>query len=278
MKFNESDMTAVTREGLIEIQVEIWGSLLEFCNKLTPTDWKKQTNCPTWTVKDCLSHLVGIESRLLGYSVPKIEINESDHVNNSQGLTNEIDVVSRRSNSPEDIVNEFMSVTAMRTAYLKAEDDFSVEAESPVGIGSLSDQVSVRIFDCWVHLQDMRMAINVPCDFVSKAADLSFGRMFSVMPFVVGKKVGATDGTTVVFEVYGDEDSVKKFIDVSDSRASFVADSSDYNASILCPKDIFFMLTCGRIDPVKAVKNGLVKLKGDTSLGEKVVSKMNFMI
>ena len=93
MKFNERDMTAVTREGLIEIQVEIWGSLLEFCNKLTPTDWKKQTNCPTWTVKDCLSHLVGIESRLMGYSVPKIEINESDHVNNSQGLTNEIDVV-----------------------------------------------------------------------------------------------------------------------------------------------------------------------------------------
>ncbi len=122
------------------------------------------------------------------------------------------------------------------------------------------------------------MAINVPCDFASKAADLSFGRMYSVMPFVVGKKVGATDGTTVMFEVYGDEDSVKKFIDVSDSRASFVADSSDYNVSILCPKDIFFMLTCGRIDPMRALKDGLVEFKGDTSLGQKVVSKMNFMI
>ena len=79
-------------------------------------------------------------------------------------------------------------------------------------------------------------------------------------------------------EVYGDEDSVKKFVDDSNSRASFVPGSADSNVSILCPTDIFFMLTCGRIDPVRAVENGLVELKGDTSLGEKVVSKMNFMI
>ena len=102
--------------------------------------------------------------------------------------------------------------------------------------------------------------------------------MYSVMPFVVGKKVGATDGTTVLFEVCEDEHVVQKFVHVSAGRASHVTTSKNYSVAISCSKYAFFMLTCGRIDPLRARNENMIDLRGDTWLGERVVSEMNFMI
>ena len=87
-------MTIFTRESLIEIQAELWKSISYFCCELNPGDWGQPTNCPNWTVKDCLSHLIGIESRLMGDAAPEIEIGDLEHVKNSQGFSNEIDAVS----------------------------------------------------------------------------------------------------------------------------------------------------------------------------------------
>ena len=271
-------MTIFTRESLIEIQTELWKSISYFCCELNPGDWGQPTNCPNWTVKDCLSHLIGIESRLMGDAAPEIEIGDLEHVKNSQGFSNEVDVISRRFRSSDILLEEFANVTTRRLRYLRSEKDFSIEAESPVGPGSLLDQVSVRIFDGWVHFQDMRMGVGVPCDFASEAADLSLGRMYSVMPFVVGKKAGATDGTTVLFEVCEDEQVVQKFVHVRGGRASHVTTSENYSVAISCSQYAFFMLTCGRIDPLRALKRRMVDLRGDTLLGERIVSEMNFMI
>jgi hypothetical protein len=80
---------------------------------------------------------------LWGHPIPEME--ELGHVENPQGLDNEIDIISRRSKSPRDILREFMTVTGLRIDYLKNEKDFSVKAESPVGMASLTDQVSIRI-------------------------------------------------------------------------------------------------------------------------------------
>ena len=271
-------MTRFARADLIDIQSEIWDSILVLCNGLQLTDWEKQTNCPTWTVKDCLSHLIGVESRLLGLPVPEIEIEKLEHVKNSQGLDNELDIMSRRSKPPRDIVREFVAVTGLRIDYLRNEKDFSVKVESPVGMGSLADQVSVRIFDCWIHQQDIKMAIGAKCDFVSAAANLSFDRMYSVMPFVVGKKVAPINGTKILFEIHCDEKVVQKAVHVSDNKASFSSDSVDHDVSIVCTDELFFLLTCGRISPEKAIRDGSVEFRGDKLLGERVASNMNFMI
>jgi hypothetical protein len=98
------------------------------------------------------------------------------------------------------------------------------------------------------------------------------------MPFVVGKKAGATDGTTVLFEVCEDEQVVQKFVHVRGGRASYVTTSENYSVAISCSQYAFFMLTCGRIDPLRALKRRMVDLRGDTLLGERIVSEMNFMI
>ena len=75
-----------------------------------------------------------------------------------------------------------------------------------------------------------------------------------------------------------DEQVVQKFVHVRGGRASHVTTSENYSVAISCSQDAFFMLTCGRIDPLRALSRGMVDLRGDTLLGERIVSEMNFMI
>ena len=87
------------RESLICLQTEVWDSIDNLCQSLKPEEWDITTDCPGWSVKDCVSHLIGIEHRLLGRPVPDHAPKNTTHVNNDLGLRNEIDVDLRIQNS-----------------------------------------------------------------------------------------------------------------------------------------------------------------------------------
>ena len=85
------------------------------------------------------------------------------------------------------------------------DDGFAADSWTPDGPGHRAPTCCrFRIFDSWVHEQDMRRAVERP-----GRPRLAGGRatrselMIGAMPFVVGKKVGAPDGSTVVFSLTG---------------------------------------------------------------------------
>ena len=51
------------------LQKSAWDSVISVVVELEANEWDFPTDCPGWTVKDCVSHLVGIEHRLLGREV-----------------------------------------------------------------------------------------------------------------------------------------------------------------------------------------------------------------
>src|SRR5204862_3547785 len=103
------------------------------------------------------------------------------------------------------VLDEFREVTGTRLAQLRGftDADFDAESWTPAGPGTVRDLLPFRIFDSWAHEQDIRRAVDQPCDLESPVADLAFERVLSALPYVVGKKVGPPDGTTVVFDVSG---------------------------------------------------------------------------
>ena len=90
-------------------------------------------------------------------------------------------------------------------ASLRALDEagFGADSWTPMGPGTVRDLLGFRVFDAWVHEQDMRRAVGDPGDLESAAAEEALTMMFDAMPYVVGKKVGAPDGCTVVFLLTG---------------------------------------------------------------------------
>ena len=54
-------------EESIPLLSACWASISELGASITPAEWDIPTDCPGWSVRDNVSHLIGIERRLLGF-------------------------------------------------------------------------------------------------------------------------------------------------------------------------------------------------------------------
>ena len=157
-------------------------------------------------VQDNLVHITALERFILGDPLPAEDVPEDlPHVKNDVGRSNERWVESRRAWTGADALAEFVATTDARIAQLRQLDDdgFAADSWTPMGPGTVAQLLGFRIFDSWVHEQDMRGALERPGDLDSPAARFSIGMMLDVLPYVVGKKVGAPDGSTVVLTLTG---------------------------------------------------------------------------
>lgn len=48
-------------EPVVDQLAQVWASIVTACAQLETDHWDRATDCPGWTVKDQLSHLIGIE-------------------------------------------------------------------------------------------------------------------------------------------------------------------------------------------------------------------------
>jgi len=147
--------------GLME---HVWDSIGSLCAPLTEAQWKTPTDCPGWSVQDQVSHLVGAESRILGNPGPDHTPTDTAHIKNDVGQSNEVVVDYRRSWPGQKVLDEFQELTGQRLELLKGltDEQFAAETQTPIGQGTVTEFVRIRIFDAWVHQQDMRRALNMP--------------------------------------------------------------------------------------------------------------------
>ena len=258
----------------------VWLSITALCGDFGEDEWKSPTDCPGWSVQDQLSHLVGSETRLLGHPAPDHVPQETGHAKNETGKRNEVLVDWRRSWPGAKVLEEFQEVTGQRLRLLQtmSADDFAAETETPIGPAPVRELLAIRIFDAWVHEQDIRRAVGRPGAMEGSVAAHAMGRMTMAMPYVVGRKVQPPDGTTVVVNVNGLAGRVFA-IAVEGSRANFIpAMPVPPTASLSMDLETFACLACGRWDPAAVLDSGRVRIQGDNALGEAIVGQLNFMI
>ena len=192
-------------EHVVELLEEVWDSIGSLCSTLTSEQWALPTDCPGWSVKDNLAHIIGTERMLLGEPSPEFVGDPPPYVHNDIGRFNQAWVDSRKGVAPEELLEEFREVTARRLLDLTSfpPERFDQVGPSPVGEVPYREFMNVRVFDCWVHEQDMRRAVGEPGDLTGPVAELAFWRAASAMPYVVGKRVGVPDGSVVLFDING---------------------------------------------------------------------------
>ncbi len=258
----------------------VWQSIADLCANFTREQWAAPTECPGWSVQDQVSHLVGSECRLLGRPAPEHEPTDTSHVRNDVGRSNEVLVDYRRQFTGPDILAEFTEVAGERLAILRAmsDDDFAAEADNPLGRGPYTDLLAIRIYDAWVHEQDIRRALGIPGHLSGPVAEHAYGRTEMAMPFVVGRKVKPDDGTTVVFDITGEVGGTIA-LSMVDGRASRL-DTAPPSPTVRLTMGLepFNALGTGRWTAEKALADGSVQIAGDRELGERIIGEMNFMI
>jgi uncharacterized protein (TIGR03083 family) len=266
---------------LVELLASAWRSLDNLCTQLSPRDWGRSTDCPGWTVKDIMSHIAGTESWLLGRPLPPHEPEVVDHIRNELGRINEVQVDFRRPWPPEQVVAEFREVTSDRLAVLGTwkEEDLAADSWTPFGPGTAARLLEARVSDTWIHEQDIRRAVNRPGhDEGPVARHVLNDLAHSGLGYVVAKKAGCTDGTTIGFTVTGPE-RLAWFVAVSGGRGTVIdSPAGDVQVAIETDQQTYLCLVGGRRNPTDELESGRVAMEGDEDIGRHVVSKMSFMI
>jgi uncharacterized protein (TIGR03083 family) len=269
-----------TDQELVETLDELWRSIEEFGQELDEVDWKRPTECPGWTVQDNLVHLTALERFILGDPLPSEDVpDDLPHVKNDIGKANERWIESRRSWTGADALAEFHAATRARIEQLRALEPSGFDADSwtPMGPGTVRDLIPFRIFDSWVHAQDMLRAVDRRDHLDSAAADPTRGMMGGVLPYVVGKKVGAPDGSTIVLVLTGPLARTVA-LEVTGGRARVLETVPDSpTVALTLESDAYARLACGRTDPGEALALGAVAIDGDAELGGKIVHQLNYM-
>ncbi len=262
-----------------------WASLEELLGGLDEAAWDLPTDCAGWTVKDQVSHLVGIELLLSGAPAP--EPVDAPYVRNPLGAANEGWVAARRAVPAAAVLGEFRDVTARRLARLRgmSDDEWNAPTPSPVGEVPYGEFMQLRVMDTWVHEQDIRRAVGSPGHLDGPVAATALGRFTRSLGYVVGKRAGASEGASVVVRLFGPEEPEQPqepeedmlAVKVIDGRARPVAPPEDPDVRLTMSAESYCCLSCGRWAAEDVLADGRVRIEGDADLGRRVLAGMSII-
>lgn len=256
-----------------------WASIDELLGSLPEADWATPSALPGWTVHDLVAHLIGTESMLLGKDTPPSDddVSSLPHVHNDIAAFNERWVLAIRALTPKQALAEYRDVIAQRTAALAAmtQDDFDAPSWTPVGQGTYGRFMQIRLFDCWLHEQDIRDAVGRPGHEAGPCAEVAIDEVMGAIGYLVGKRAGAPDGSSVTIELTG---PVRRSVHVAvDGRAKVVAElPGPATTTVRLGSGLFARLAGGRVSPDDHLAE--VDIQGDADLGRQLVRNLAFTI
>lgn len=245
-------VTKVDRDAVQAALFEQWAVLEQLLRTLDAAEWRTPTALPGWTVQDVAAHIIGTESMLDGQETPAPAggADAAGHVRNPIGEINERWVESMRGDAPAELMDRWTALLARRrrTVEEMPQEQFDAETTTPVGPESFGRFMRIRVFDCWMHELDIRDAVGRPGDEGGPRAELAFAEIAGAIPFLVGKKAGAPDGTRMRLELTG---PLRRVVDVQvDGRAAVVPQlDREPDLTVTMPSGVFVRLAGGRVDP-----------------------------
>ena len=246
-----------------------WDSLTPFIASLDDEQWAVQSLCPDWTVGGIVAHLAAVEDMLAGE--PASAFAESLPFEKVGAFMTEVAALDR-----DGMIERFNAILETRQAELNAmtDDDLAGPSMTPVGPGTYGRFMAVRVFDFWVHEQDMRMPLGLPGHESGPAAEMSIDEIEMSLGYIMGKKVGLEDGRGITIDLTG---PVTRTMHVKvDGRAGQVPELANPDATLTADSTTFALLACGRIDPQDPIDDGRITWSGDAELGERVARNLRF--
>jgi uncharacterized protein (TIGR03083 family) len=278
-----SSITTLDKSVVLPGLFAEWDSIDALLDGLPESGWQAATPLPGWCVRAVVSHIIGTESFLEGIAPPQpdIDLKALEHVRNDIGAMNECWVCHLSGEPGSSVLERYRALTGKRRKALQSmsDDDWNAPTPTPAGMDSYGRFMRIRVFDCWMHEQDIRMALQRPSsddELDGPALRLSLDEIAATMGFVVGKLAKAPDGSRVQFDLTG---PLPRSIRVSvDGRAQVVDDFGGLEPTATIRLDAlqFTRLAGGR--PMCPARAQDVELGGDKDLAAHIVERLNFVI
>lgn len=266
----------VTEHPSLQPYVDAWTHSIEataeLVNPLVEGEWNRRTGCPGWSVRDVVSHIIGVESELLGdprpiHSLPR----DLRHVTDEASRRAEVQVDVRRHHTGPEMTSELEYTIIRRSRQLRNEKRApSHKMMFPLGFETTLERVlELRAFDVWAHEQDLRRALGKPGNLDSPAALIARDVLVEGLPGVV-KKASVPVSSAVVIDVSGPLEFMRT-VRVDQEGKTTVNGSPSLGPVVTVSMDweTYVRLACGRVR-ARAVADK-VKIEGDTELADAIL-------
>jgi uncharacterized protein (TIGR03083 family) len=190
--------------GLVTAYQQTTQAVVDLGRTCSDADFDLPTACPGWTVKDQISHVVGLESWLHTGVAPRVDVPDYDHVHHEAGKFVERSVELRRSMRGAKVVDELETVAAQRVEQLSAPDlTLDSIVQGAWGPAPAGENLRTRILDIWTHEQDIRQALGRPGNLDSGGASVFMDLLFAALPRLVARNAGIEPGNVVIIDSTG---------------------------------------------------------------------------
>jgi uncharacterized protein (TIGR03083 family) len=267
----------VTVHPSLQTYADAWShsieAIVELVEPLAEGEWNWRTPCPGWSVRDIISHVIGMESEMLGdprpiHTLPR----DLYHVRSEISRYMEMQVDVRRHHTAPEMTSELEYTVIRRNRQLRNENrapDAMVRA--PLGTEqTLEKAMRMRAFDLWVHEQDLRTTLRKPGNVDSPGAHVTRDVLLDALPKVVAKDAGAPPNTAVVIDVHGPVEFMRTVRVNAEGRGSVDgAPSLGPAVTLVMDWESYYRLACGRARPAALAEQ--IKIDGDQALADAIL-------
>jgi uncharacterized protein (TIGR03083 family) len=248
-------------------------AITELVTPLVEGEWNRRTPCPGWSVRDIVSHVIGLDCEMLGdprpiHTLPR----DLYHVTNEHQRYMEMQVDVRRHHTAPEMTSELEYTIIRRNRQLRNENRLpDKKVRGPLGSEwTLEEAMRERAFDVWVHEQDLRAALGRPGNLDSPGAYVARDELLAALPGVVAKDAGAPASSAVVFDVHGPVEFLRTVrVDAEGNGTVDGAPSLGPAATLTLDWETYVRLACGRVSPDAVADR--IKTEGDLDLAAAIL-------
>ena len=257
-----------TRSETVQNLRTVFASFGEVVGRIPAEGWQVQSLCPAWTVRGVVHHVTTVESALVGWR-PGGDSPFSAMPAIAEELAQLDDAA---------LLARYQDITALRIEDLATmtETEFDEPSITPVGPGTYAGFMRIRVFDVWVHERDIRVPLGLTGDDSGPAAEMSLDEVQSSIGFIVGKKIGLADGSSIQIDLTGPV--TRTLCARVEGRAAAVDHLDDPTITLSMDSLTFMQLACGRIDPEGPIADGRVTWSGDEALAAHAARHLAFTL
>ena len=270
---DRTDLSAV-----LDAMDATWDSIVDLAESLTGPEWSLPTRCPGWDVHDQIAHIASLEQILAGAPLPP-EAPPAPHVRNPVGARMERGVHALRGLPPAELVAVLRAAIAARRAALQANPPKS--GDELVGVMGnpvpAERSLPIRVFDLWVHEQDVRAATGRPGNADGAGARVGRDLILGLLPTYWVEDAGARPGQTLLVRVRGAL-PFERLVVVDDDGRGALADPAgatlDRAIDAAAVVELDWLDLVARANGREGAEQTPVWLGGDRGLGQAVVDAL----
>jgi uncharacterized protein (TIGR03083 family) len=268
----------VTVHPSLQPSIDAWTQSVEAISELVSSlvdgEWNRPTECPGWSVRDVVSHVIGGECEALGdprpiHSLPR----DLYHVTDETTRYLEVQVDVRRHHTGPEMTSELEYTIIRRSRQMRNErrKPEDVVSHPLYGKLTLADFLDVRVFDVWAHEQDIRRALRLPATLDTPAAHVARNVLLQRLPRVIAEDAGAPKKSAVVFDISGPVEFLRT-VRIDENGNGTVDSSPSLGPVVTFTMDweTFTRIASGRVRPRKVADK--LKVEGDTGLADRILT------